>query len=308
MASEVKSNFKVTNGVMTKYLTIGGGLETNASKIYVVIPGNPGMVHFYETFMSNLYAKLGGSDSGGVAIWCVGHAGHDVYDDPPLAADNGHLFNVDGQIKHKFEFLKENVREGAEVTMIGHSVGCHFIMEVMKLCDQHTNIKTYGYMLFPMMERMYELRSGKNVWILAAYLRWLACSVAWILNLLPAGAKESVLRVVHPCEDPPSFETIVQLVHPARFTNVLHLARHEVLEISHSLDVAAIQKFKDRLWFFYGPTDNWAPTSYYHNLVQQVPGVRAELGELDHPLPHAFVLNKNEEVADIVAKWHHSRT
>jgi len=302
MTNKVVSNFKVVNGVMTKYLTIGGGIDTNPSQVYVIIPGNPGMVHFYETFMVKLYSKLGSS----VPIWCVGHAGHDVYDDPPLAG-NEDLFSLNGQIKHKVEFLKDTLRDGAEVTLIGHSIGCHIILEAMKICDEQTNLKTGGYMLFPMMERMYALSAGKRVWVLAYYFRWLACFTAWFLNILPTSIKEGAIRLAQSCEDEPSFNAIMEFGHPARVKNVLHLARHEVLEVSHNLDAAAVEKFKDRLWFFYGPTDQWAPPSFYENLIEKVPGVRAEMGAADNPIPHAFVLTKNDEVADIVAKWHLTR-
>lgn len=125
---------------------------------------------------------------------------------------------------------------------------------------------------------------------------------------MPTSVKESVIRLAQRCEDQPSFDAIMEFGHPARVKNVLHLARHEVLEVSHNLDADAIEQFKNRLWFFYGPTDEWAPPSFYDNLVHTVPGVRAELGAADSPIPHAFVLSKNDEVADIVTRWHQSRT
>ena len=52
--------------------------------------------------MSALYSRTK------TPIWCVGHAGHDVVDDPPLSG-NEDLFSLEGQIRHKVKFLKEHV-------------------------------------------------------------------------------------------------------------------------------------------------------------------------------------------------------
>jgi len=218
---------------------------------------------------------------------------------------SGHedLYSLEGQIQHKFAFLRDNVKDETEVTMIGHSMGCKIILETMKLTDKHTKLQVKGFMLFPMIERMYELPSGKSSWIMAHYFRWFVCSVAWIIDTLPYSLKKLIVEMAQACDDMPSKKAIMDLVNPARVKNALHLAWHEILEIKE-LDVEAIERFKDRLWFFYGQKDAWAPVSFHKNLAECVPGVRAVLDASEDPIPHAFVLWKNDEVADVVTRWH----
>jgi len=292
----------MVNQAMTKYLTIGGGVETKPTKLFIIIPGNPGLSGYYETFMSALYSRTK------TPIWCVGHAGHDVVDDPPLSG-NEDLFSLEGQIRHKVKFLKEHVPHGADVTLIGHSLGCKIILDVMKRCqmedsdDGGSSYQFRGYMLFPMIERMYETPNGKGAWLQTFYLKWLMIAVSWLLNTLPHKWKKSLVQCFQSCDDPPSLNAIMDTVHPGRVRNALHLSAHELLEIK-DLDVDTIEKFSDGLRFYYSPTDGWAPVAFYHNLVKSVPGIRAEMAPSDKPIPHAFVLYENDRVADIVSHWY----
>lgn len=48
-----------------------------------------------------------------------------------LAAD-GDVFGLDGQIKHKLSFLREHVPRETSLVLIGHSIGCYIILEMMK--------------------------------------------------------------------------------------------------------------------------------------------------------------------------------
>ena len=83
----MKRTFVVVGGVPTKVITIGSkGLQDAPKRLALVIPGNPGLAGYYETFMGSLHEHMGGE----VPVWAIGHAGHDIPDDatgmkmPPL--------------------------------------------------------------------------------------------------------------------------------------------------------------------------------------------------------------------------------
>ena len=57
----------------------------------------------------------------------------------------------------------------------------------------------------------------------------------------------------------------------------------------------------DKLVFYYGSSDLWAPRSYYNEMVEKFPQAQIHLCERN--IKHAFVLESNEAMAEIVAAW-----
>ena len=49
------------------------------------------------------------------------------------------------------------------------------------------------------------------------------------------------------------------------------------------------------------PMDHWCPVEYHTNIVQSVPGLKAELCKKGYA--HAFVLKTSEEMAEQVCAW-----
>lgn len=42
------------------------------------------------------------------------------------------LFGLDGQIEHKLAFLREHIPRVTRLVLVGHSIGCYIILEMMK--------------------------------------------------------------------------------------------------------------------------------------------------------------------------------
>jgi len=42
------------------------------------------------------------------------------------------VFGLDGQIEHKLAFLRKHVPQGTNLLLIGHSIGCYIILEMIK--------------------------------------------------------------------------------------------------------------------------------------------------------------------------------
>lgn len=110
---------------------------------------------FYESFMRTLHGMLGRP------VWAVSHGGHctppDAMDlvegrsdssnrsglDPVLtvmcacgpdgaAAARRDVFGLDGQIQHKLAFIRDRVPRGTRLVLVGHSIGCYMILEMMR--------------------------------------------------------------------------------------------------------------------------------------------------------------------------------
>uniref|UniRef100_A0A4W5PPF8 Lipid droplet-associated hydrolase n=1 Tax=Hucho hucho TaxID=62062 RepID=A0A4W5PPF8_9TELE len=96
--------------------------------------GNPGVVGFYKTFMQTLHQTLG---------WRY----------PVQISDgSGGCVGLNGQMEHKLVFLREHVPRGTCLVLVGHSVGCYIILEMMTWDPELQVVKSV--MLFPTIERM----------------------------------------------------------------------------------------------------------------------------------------------------------
>ena len=42
------------------------------------------------------------------------------------------IFGIDGQIVHKLAFLKKHVPKETRLVLLGHSIGCYIILDMMK--------------------------------------------------------------------------------------------------------------------------------------------------------------------------------
>ncbi|XP_073783494.1 lipid droplet-associated hydrolase isoform X1 [Danio rerio] len=133
--------FVYCRGVVTELLKYGPKDLHTASKgpnspktLILVIPGNPGVVGFYKTYMWTLYQKF----LQRYPVWAVSHAGHcmppesfDMIEDASVT-EKEDVFGLDGQIEHKLAFLRKHVPQGTNLLLIGHSIGCYIILEMMK--------------------------------------------------------------------------------------------------------------------------------------------------------------------------------
>ncbi|MEQ2198901.1 hypothetical protein XENOCAPTIV_020534, partial [Xenoophorus captivus] len=68
---ESQTEFIYCSGAATEVLKVGScRLLSGQNMLFLIIPGNPGVVGFYKTFMQTLHSILG------YPVWAVSHAGH----------------------------------------------------------------------------------------------------------------------------------------------------------------------------------------------------------------------------------------
>ncbi|KAM4724627.1 lipid droplet-associated hydrolase isoform 3-T4 [Anableps anableps] len=211
---EIQTDFIFCSGAATQVLKVGSShLPSGEDVLLLIIPGNPGVVGFYQTFMQTLHGMLG------YPVWAVSHAGHcappdsmDMVEDAAAAARRD-VFGLDGQVRHKLAFLQNHVPRGTRLVLLGHSIGCYMILEMMKRDPELKVLK--AVMLFPTIERMSQTPQGRVLTPLLCQLRYLAYLPLLLLSLLPERLASLLVRlafssvaVLDPCVLRPSVELL----------------------------------------------------------------------------------------------------
>nr|XP_036228254.1 lipid droplet-associated hydrolase isoform X2 [Bactrocera oleae] len=123
----MKESFITISGGPTHVITWGRWIEEpldDVPEIVICIPGNPGLVGFYTEFLQLLYEQLGEK----IPVWIIGHLGHeepskDRKTEVPCLKGNEKIFDLDGQLYHKKEFIQRFVPRNTKIHLIGHSIG-----------------------------------------------------------------------------------------------------------------------------------------------------------------------------------------
>lgn len=266
-------------------------------RLFLVIPGNPGVADYYDEFMKRLCTITH------TPAWSVSHAGHVL---PPEDGKQElykklsyELCSLEGQIRHKVAFIKENIPKDVKLILIGHSIGCYIILKILSQL-KHRMLRCY--MLFPTVERMAVSPNGRVYTPLLKYARWLAPILARTLGVFPASYKRKLLEWHFDEEAMPEsvYEATLCLVNPFTLANSLYMAHYEMQTVK-DLDESLIRENKDLLSFYFGRDDAWCPQEYFYDTKTRFPDLDARLCENGYS--HAFVLGEGVHMADLVAEW-----
>ncbi|KAJ0008539.1 hypothetical protein NQD34_015954 [Periophthalmus magnuspinnatus] len=298
----LSTEFVYCNGAITEVLKYGS-CKTRHDTLILVIPGNPGVVGFYTTFMQTLHQAFNYR----VPVWAVSHAGHceppdhmDMVEDSSLAAELD-VFGINGQIEHKLTFLRKHVPRETHLVLIGHSIGCYIILEMMKRNPELKVLK--AVMLFPTIERMAQTPQGRVVTPVICQLRYVAYFPVFLLSLLPESLKHGLVRLVLGgigSLDRTIIQPTVGLLSGDCAANAMYMGGQEMKKVLDR-DNATIKKHLHKLIFYYGAADHWCPVEYYNDIKRDFPDGDFRLCESG--FCHAFVLNAGAEVAKMVVKW-----
>ncbi|KAM9466538.1 lipid droplet-associated hydrolase [Clarias gariepinus] len=271
--------------------------------LFLIIPGNPGVVGFYKSFMWTLYQAF----KQRYPVWAVSHAGHcappdtmDMVQDASKA-ESEDVFGLNGQIEHKLGFLLEHVPRDTHLVLIGHSIGCYIILEMMKRDPELKVVKSV--LLFPTIERMASSPQGKVMTPVLCHLRYIVYLPIFLLSLLPerlkAGMVQLILRNMRSL-DTSCIPATLSLINVDCAANAMYMGSQE-MRMVQDRDNLTIQQHLDKLVFYYGATDHWCPVQYYQDIRRDFPDGDFRLCE--RGLRHAFVLDAGEEMANMITGW-----
>ncbi|XP_078486996.1 lipid droplet-associated hydrolase [Ciona intestinalis] len=310
MSSKCKYFWKNQSGVAVKYLKCGGtNLNEKLPLLYFVIPGNPGCVRFYEDFADSLYQKTN------IPVWGISHTGHSKLPSvgPPENMEKQKFQQPDReeaalrkQIEIKVDFLQEEVFPLAEkVVLIGHSIGCYIIIQIMeKIQEKYPEKVKKGVLLFPTIEKMQLTPQGKKLTPILTNARWLFMFAGMVASYTPTWLFRWMLPWFVKSREEFVYETIEENFPSMEVLDCITYMGLQEMYMVDKRDDNLVEKFLNRLIFYYGSHDEWCPIEFYENLDAKyghVAGSRIEVAE--RGIPHAFVLTHSHRVAEKVAEW-----
>ncbi|XP_066275914.1 lipid droplet-associated hydrolase-like [Branchiostoma lanceolatum] len=296
---KIRSEYPCVDGIRTHVMKCGDFPTDQGKKLlYLIIPGNPGVVGYYDKFMRELYRAHGGR----IPVWGMAHAGHVTLPDDVKKENSGAskgTYGFKDQIAHKIAFVKNHVPRDTQLILIGHSVGCYMVLEILKHCPEVDVLK--GVQLLPMIERLKETPNGSRL-APSTYFRWLAVFVAFLLSFLPDVAKRWLLKLYFLGRklDEGAVEASLNLFDPNVTNNSIFMGWQE-LSLVHEPDLQCIGQHLDKLIFYYGVTDGWAPVSFYQRMKNTFP--QGDIHLCERGIQHAFCLEQSAEMAGMVAEW-----
>ncbi|XP_043918558.1 lipid droplet-associated hydrolase [Protopterus annectens] len=297
-------------GAATEILKFGPkqihGLDKsdNISRVlFLVIPGNPGIVNFYRTFMHKLYKALNQL----YPVWAVSHAGHCV---PPPSIEITKeseqealedVYGLNGQIAHKIVFIRKYVPKNVKLVLIGHSIGCYIILKMMK---QEPSLRVLrAVLLFPTIERMAQSPQGKLMTPVLCRLRYVIYVPVYMLSFLPESVKTFIVRFVLQGMqniDEASLSASVCLFNVNCLANAMYMASQEMVQVVDR-DSSVIKEQLKKFIFYYGASDKWCPLQYYEDMKMEFPDGDIRLCEKG--IRHAFVLDASKQMAAMIVDW-----
>lgn len=67
------------------------------------------------------------------------------YPDASSAAESD-VFGLNGQIEHKLAFFRKHIPKETRLVLVGHSIGCYIILEMIKRCPE-LKVQSFLYSL-----------------------------------------------------------------------------------------------------------------------------------------------------------------
>ncbi|XP_047467937.1 lipid droplet-associated hydrolase [Mugil cephalus] len=301
---EPQTDFIYCCRAITEVLKFGSSQFRSGHKVlFLIIPGNPGVVGFYRTFIQTLHSMF----EYRYPVWAVSHAGHctppssmDMVEDASATTDSD-LFGLNGQIEHKLAFLREHVPRDTSLVLVGHSIGCYIILDMMKRNPELKVLK--AVMLFPTIERMAQTPQGKVLTPVLCHMRYVGYLTLFLLSLLPDRLKLGLIKLSFigmRSLDNTIVEPTVNLLGGDSAANALYMGGQE-MKMVLARDNITIKKHLEKLIFYYGATDHWCPVQYYHDIKQDFP--HGDFRLCENGFRHAFVLDAGREVAKMVVEW-----
>lgn len=292
----MKHEFVTLNQVQTHLITFGNPFDCDGKDVIICITGNPGIPDFYIEFAAELYKSTG------LPLCIIGHAGHDVVPDEQSSVLKGqeHLFHLEGQLKHKLELINNYIDKQSKLHLIGHSIGCWLILELLRDNENLVMRLKSVNLLFPTLQKMAETRNGK---FLNNFLRQFHSFILFlfiVVNLLPTAIVTFLVGVYLRIYSLPSLylKYILKFLNPKVGEKILFLAYDE-MDTVKSLNIEVLNKIKHITNIIYSSTDNWAPVSYMEDLHKYQPEILMKEVNIDH----AFVLKSSERVAGMVIQF-----
>ncbi|KAI7899391.1 uncharacterized protein BX663DRAFT_489278 [Cokeromyces recurvatus] len=251
--------------------------SAKAKTILFFIPGNPGLVEYYTSFLQGIYKTL-----------------------------NHPSFEIIGedQIDHKINCLDVLIKENEPNThfiLMGHSIGSYIAAAVLKKRPNHRISRVIA--LFPTLREIAITPNGINITrIVNTIPASLFGFAGTLISSLPPSIRQLIVKMLTGQEGDGLQVTAHQLLYSSVLKNAVTMARFE-METVKALDHDFYTKHLDKFIMYYSANDKWAPKDHYDYMMEHFPDGNIHL--CPENVPHAFCLEPKHinYMVTKVASW-----
>lgn len=210
------------------------------------------------------------------------------------------LFNLEGQIQHKLDFINKHIDKDSKLHLIGHSIGSWLILEMLHKNKNLISRISSVNLLFPTVHKMAKSKNGLFFNNIIRRLHMFVMMLITLLNLMPDVIKNRIVNIYLKWNSLPSSysETILKLCSPHVGEKVLFLCYDEIDSVQ-TLNSEVLEIVKGMTNVLYSPRDGWVPVHFMDEFRQFEPHL--QMKEVD--AEHAFVLKSSGEIAEMVSDF-----
>jgi pimeloyl-ACP methyl ester carboxylesterase len=280
---------------------------TASSPLLFFLPGNPGLVNYYTSFLTQLSIA-----HPSLHILAASHAGFHP-DEPQLHKGYSwkwgpQPWGLDAQVKMKTELLQFAVEKlgdkNRKVLLMAHSMGAYLSLEMitgLKKATEEGSKILGGIMLFPTVLEIADSPQGRLLTPLlgSRIVRGAASWAAWGFSWCKEWQVEMLVKVLTG-QDPEAAETTRQLVTtPHVVEQALVLAEEEMRRITTDRWEEEVWGCEGRMVYVFGQKDHWVAEKTREGIMAKARGggkyVLEETG-----LKHGFCVSQGERMAEVV--------
>lgn len=278
-------------------------LETKSTYIVFFVTGNPGLVEYYRSFLTHLYALLSSSSTNSsrqahYQVYGRSLSGFEVDGEHNANNDSNGTenppYSLQDQIHRTEKALQDVVKAAVSkgisqprVILIGHSVGSYILLELVRRSrarlltepDEYVHI-VGGICLFPTVTHIAKSRSGRRGgWLLRRSHFALTASifVKFILFAIPTAIVRLLIQVFmsFPKDAASVTAAFVKSKHGVR--QALHMARDEMYQITSdtwdseiwgAARPSPVHPSRPVLRFLFGKEDHWVANETRDDLIR----------------------------------------
>lgn len=290
----------------------------------ILIPGNPGLVDYYKTFLKTLSHNFSQWD-----IWCVSHAGFSTAkgsDREPYS-----FYSLDEQVYHKVRIVLKIILEQytpnnpVPLYFLSHSVGSWVVQRVIKELVHDSSLAgkfsiEFSGMICPTISSISESKSGVICKFLCNWLpiSFLAAMMATVLRfVLPALVERALIGRILGQKPKVKDEKYTEITHAVDATHELYSRNgiiKQALELSKE-EMARIdgdQEVNDwyfcelsktcKCWVFFAQADCWVHDKTRELIIRRYrdnANVAFDVDSTDAGIEHSFCVGQSSVFAQI---------
>ena len=238
----------------------------------LVVPGNPGLVSFYQEFISELYALMEDVPNGDCVVEGYSLGGFQITSPSPQP------LGLQQQVNYVEAFIERAVRQDSEVPskkviLIGHSVGAYLLLEILRRHQERRKEREPPYniiggiCLFPTVVDIAQSKSGRRVrhiLNLPAFALIASFVITSLLRIIPHFFLVQLVRVATQFPDDAVQTVAAYLQSKTGLQETFHMARDEMNEITTDRwneevwgSAAGASEQRTKLYFYFGEEDHW---------------------------------------------------